>query len=474
MAKNDVTWQRPEFEEALKDWRLVDHVCAGERAVKGQKAEYLPKPNPNDNTSEADKRFNQYLKRAVFYPLTGRTNRGLVSLAFMNDPECTVPTGLDYVKEDIDSMGNSLQQQSQKVLSNILRRGRNGLLVDYPRMEGVISRAEKARLAIRASTVSINAHQITNWRVEQIGGQHKLTLLVFKEKDSEIDNFAEKAIVQYRVLRLFDGVYSVELWRKSNDPKEGWILHDEYIPLDGAGKTWGEIPFTFVGSENNDHEVDPPPLLDLARLNIAHYRNSADYEDSVFFVGQVQPWITGLDEAWRDWLVEQGMYIGSRTPITLPVGASFGMEQAQPNMIAKEAMDAKEQQMVAIGAHMIEKGSALKTATQQKSEDAVAHSVVSLCAENVSNAYTQCLKWMARFENIEVPDNMAFALNQDYTSLSAEPQMIMAIVDGWQKGAYAKSDARAYLRKLAVIERDDEAIEDELENETPGLPLDNE
>jgi hypothetical protein len=39
-------------------------------------------------------------------------------------------------------------------------------------------------------------------------------------------------------------------------------------------------------------------------MNIAHYHNSAEYENSVFLCGQIQPVMTGLDTEWRDWLQE--------------------------------------------------------------------------------------------------------------------------------------------------------------------------
>ncbi len=49
---------------------------------------------------------------------------------------------------------------------------------------------------------------------------------------------------------------------------------------------WDEIPFTFVGAQNNDPTIDDSPLAALVEINHGHYRNSADYEDSVWFCGR--------------------------------------------------------------------------------------------------------------------------------------------------------------------------------------------
>ena len=78
-----------------------------------------------------------------------------------------------------------------------------------------------------------------------------------------------------------------------------------------SGKVFDRIPFEFIGAENNDSTVDDAPLWPLAYLNLHHFRNSADYEDSVFLIGQAQPWMSGLTTEWRDWMQEKGVYLGS-------------------------------------------------------------------------------------------------------------------------------------------------------------------
>lgn len=467
-----VDWQRPEFQDAIQDWQLVDDVLAGERTIKEAGESYLPKPNPQDVSPENALRYEQYTKRAVFYPVTGRTQKGLCAVVFRKEPVLEIPPALEYVTEDVDGENNSIYQHSQKSLDKTLGRGRHGLLVDYPQTEGETSKAEKEAKKIRATIVKVEATQITNWRFEKIGGSQQLTLLVIKETYTENEEFKQEVKDQFRVLTLIEGVYTVQIWRKSEsqDFKNQWVVVDMYQPTDGMGSTWEIIPFQFIGSESNDESIDEPPLLGLARLNVAHYRNSADYEDSAYFCGQPQPWMAGLDEGWRDWLQEQGVYVGSRQMLPLPVGGSFGLEQAQPNTLVKEAMDTKEQQMVSLGAHLVEKGSAVKTATQQDSEDAVSHSVVSLCASNISEAYTQALKWVARFENAP-EENISYELNQEFTALTADPQMIQAIVGSWQANALPKSDMISYLKKIAVIEADrtDEEIDEELTNENNNV-----
>ena len=470
---SDVTFQRKDFDDALADWELVSDVCHGQRKVKGKKDQYLPLLNGDDKTHDAEIRYQRYVERAVFYNATGRTLEGLVGAVFKKDPVIKVPASLEYVKSNIDGQGISIAQQSKDTIAEVLKKGRHALYADYPTTDTATTVKQRASGEFNATIKSISADSVKNWKVTRRGSRIILSLVVIHElaeEDTE-DGFGIEQIDQYRVLRLFQSVYVVEIWRK--DKEGNWYIEDIYQPLDGSGKAWNEIPFTFVGSENNDSAIDKAPLLDLANLNIAHYRNSADYEDSAFFVGQVQPFITELDDEWRDWLQKQGIVIGSRNPILLPKGSTFGYAQAEPNMISFEAMKHKEEQMKSLGARLLEKGLAVKTATQANSENASEHSVLSLVVSNVTEAYWQCLEWVARFMNTS--EKIEFAINTEFVDHNLDPQILTALVSAWQTGKLvSQQDIWKYLKKVGMIdsEKTDDEIEEELDNDDSGLGLD--
>lgn len=468
----DVTFKHSDFSKMLPDWNLVGDVCEGERAVKAKKETYLPKPNPNDKSEDNRRRFESYLERAVFYNATGRTLEGLVGAVFRKDPVVEVPPSVSYIEDDVDGAGVSIYQQAQKALHEVLQKGRFALYVDYPTGQGNASLLDHMKGAVRATINGVEAGRVINWRVEKYGAVMRLALVVIQETEQVVteDGFGVEDVEQFRVLRLIENVYVVEVWRQDKNSKFHKV--EEYVPLDGTAKPWNEIPFIFIGSKNNDPDVDKPPLLDLARLNIAHYRNSADYEDSAFFVGQAQPWISGLDTEWRDHLEKNGIYIGARSPILLPEGGQFGFAQAGPNTLAKEAMDAKERQMVALGARLIERGQAVKTATEAQSENEAEHSVLSLVAGNVSEAYSRALAWLCRFMK-QPEDAVTFELNKDFVEATLNPQMLTALIAAWQSGKLPSSDLWNQFKKYGLIasEKTEEEIQSELDGEEAGLGL---
>lgn len=469
----DVEFTRPDYGAALSRWKLVRDVCKGSETIKREGDAYLPRPNPTDESDDNKARFVSYLARAVFYNATGRTRNSLVGAVYRTWPTLTVPQALEYVAKDVDGQGVSIYQQSQSVVGHLLEVGRHGLLVDYPQVEsGGVSRAQSMASGIHPTIMSYCAESIINWKTRKVGGQHLLSLVVLRELvDEETeDGFGVEEKKQYRVLRINEaGQYEQELWTAAGG---SWAATEQRVPLDGSGKPWKLIPFTFVGSENNDSSIDESPLYDMAEINVGHYRNSADYEDSAFFAGQPQFWIAGLDELWRDHLEKNGIYVGSRAPLTLPQNGSCGFAQPEPNTLVKEAMDAKESQMVSLGARLIERGGAVKTATQADNDSAAEHSILSLVVINASEAYTQCLKWMALFAN--VAGEPLYKMNQDFTQISLDATILAGLFNAVQGGRLPASDFWQYLRDRGVIdpEKTDDMIRDELETSGDGLDLD--
>lgn len=472
----DVTFIRPEHKAAKNRWRLVRDVCKGSETIKTAGDLYLPRPNAHDTGHENRERYDAYKKRAVFYNATGRTKNSLVGAAFRTWPTLTVPAALDYVSKDVDGQGVSIYQQSQSIIGHLLEVGRHGLLVDYAKVvAGSVSKADELAGRARANVASYTAESIINWKTRTVGGQQLLSLVVLREEvdvDTE-DGFGVEKAVQYRVLRLdATGYYTQEVWQEGASKSE--MVVEPFAPLNGVGQPWQIIPFQFLGSENNDSSIDDSPLYDMAEVNVGHYRNSADYEEAAYLVGQPQPWMSGLDVQWRDHLEKTGIYLGARAPWLLPVNGACGLMQAQPNTVAKEAMDAKETQLIALGARLIERGSATKTATQADSDSAAEHSVLSLVVSNVSEGYSQCLAWMAEFTG--AAGKAEYKLNQDFTQISLDANIMAALFNAVQGGRLPVTDFWQYLRDRGIInpEKDDDAIRDELETDATALSLDDE
>ena len=473
MGANDIDKKHKQYEKNLSKWKMIDDICDSENLQN-----YLVALNPQDKSNENKIRNDQYFKRAVFAEIAGYTQSGMSGMVFRKWPILHVPKTLEYLAKNADGAGISIYQQSQNVIRNMIRQGRGGLFVDYPKTEGGASKADLDSLKVFATIQRYEPAQIINWEQSAVGAVVKLSKVVLaetvEENGEDVDIRRELALdyteSESGETRL---VYVVREWRYNDG---GWYVHDESIPIDGEGNTWDEIPFMFLGSQTNSPDIDRAPMYPICKINIGHYNNSASYEDSVFFVGQAQFWMSGITQDHLDLLDKNEMYVGSGRLIGVPSGEQLGIAQAQPNMLAKEAMADKIQMAIGLGAMYIQPGSAVKTAAQVEGEQQTSHSVLSLIASNLSEAYTQCLHWCARYMNVKETEALEYTVSQDFVPVRADAQMLQAIAASWMQGATPLSDFIAWQQKHGLIdpEKTTEEVIEELGgiNRMPDLDVD--
>lgn len=461
-----VAYVRPELRNLMFDYRLIEDCIFGQRIIKSRKELYLPKPNAADCTPDNNARYLSYIQRAVFYNVTKRTLNGLVGYVFARDPEIKNPTAMDNVVSDSDGAGIDIVQNAKKSLGHVIAFGRAGVFTDYPPSPDGATVAQLATGDIRPTIVAYHPYQIRNWRTMVRGAKVVLSMVVLLEKHVwEDDGFQELIGVQFRVLKLDDtGNYTVELWY-ANDPNgTEFIKQETYSPLDGKGGAITDIPFSFIGSENNDSNPDMPPMMDLANLNIAHYRNSADYEESCFICGQPTPVVTGITDTWYEKVLNKRIDFGSRGGIPLPTGGDAKLIQAEPNTMIKEAMDHKEKQMVALGAKLIEDSTVVRTATEAMMDDTSETSILATCAKNVGTAYQYALEWAAKFMGID-ESQVEFEINTNFDLGTMDSLTRAQLLKEWQAGAISFTEYRDNMRKSGLVSQDDAIAQAEIEAE---------
>ena len=442
-----IDFQHPEYKENIERWKLADNICSSRNVEQ-----YLIELNPNDKSAENVTRNKQYKERAVLYTVAGHTLQGLVGLLFSKPPVVELPSQLEYMKENVDGSGISIYQQAQDSSSNVIKKGRSGLFTSYPKTNGETSKADMENGSIVATINKIEAEQIINWATETIGAKTFLSLVVIQESVEVVEDYELKQVDQLRELALIDGVFTVREWRKK-DGKESneWIIFDESIPTDSKGSTWNEIPFTFIGSLANTSIIDDAPIYPLVKINVAHYRNSADYEDSVWYVGQAQSWMSGINQTHLDLMKKNNMYSGSRELMGVPSGESYGFAAAPPNTMVREAMLDKQDQMIGLGARIIQENGQIKTATESNNDAKAQYSSLSLVSVNISEAYTQSCKWAAKYMGAQ-EESIEFTTTMEFISPTATAQDVQAMVAGFIQGAIPVGDYFRWLKKVDLVD----------------------
>lgn len=455
------SYVRSDVRAQLFDWQLINDCCAGDTAIKARTTDYLPTPDSAERTTEVAARYTAYLQRAVFYNVTKRTRAGLVGLAFSEPPTIQLPSQLTVMEQNVDGAGVSLQQQMQDALTSVISHGRFGLYVDYPRTSGALSAADLATRKLRPIIRTYMPWDIINWRTVAIGATTVPSLIVLRESCvANQGEFVDEYATQYRVLRLVsNNEYTVTLYREDASRNMG-AVSDPVVVRGAQGNAFGAIPFVCIGSINNDLSIDEAPMLDLAKLNIAHFRNSADYEESVFMCGQDTPVLTGMTDTWWKNTLNKKVRLGSRSAVPLPVGADLKLIRSGPNSMVREAMQDKERQMVALGARLIQTQSVQRTATEARIESASEMSVLNMCANNVAAGYAQALAHASQFAGGDATSTIEMHANAELERLSPEEQTVL--ISLLQAGIASKQEIRDILRKGGV-QLSDRALDNELD-----------
>lgn len=455
--------QHEQYAQSVSKWQMVRDCVSGAKAIRDKGELYLPHPNKLDDN--ADERYRTYLSRAIFTNVIKPTNDAMVGMAFRKAPAVQLPLQLEYLTDNATGDGVTLEQVGKNTVSNLLQAGRYGLLADYPSSDAGLSAAQVRALGLESHIKCYVPESVINWKTETVNGKQLLTLVVLKEDYSYSDDgFRVETRTQYRVLKLVDGLYTIEVYRDGESIAE---LYAE--PRDYSGNRLKLIPMVFAGAYANDPDVDDAALYDMAEINIGHYRNSADKEEGLFLHGQPMLHIDIGDmnaTAWGE-LNPTGVQVGARRGLITSGGGSATLLQTQANSAVSEEMKSKRDEMVAIGARLIEQGNQAETATAAMIRHASTNSMLSNIVQNASSAITQVLEWTALFMGAN--GVIQFDINDDFYDKNLDPAQIIAAVQLYDRGILAKQDLRFNSRKTGLIgsERTDEMIDADVVDLSP-------
>lgn len=459
MADTNIDFHHPAFYEYADEWRTVADCVDGERAIKRSQTRrmvYLPHPSSDWEKSDPhQKRYNGYIARAPFVNATGRTLQGLLGIAFAKPVKIELSGELDYLARDVDGQGLTLAQLLRDALSQNLQKGRAGILTDYTGTgEQAVANTGRAVLKL------YKAGQIINWRVTN--GKTSLVVLVEVEAVDLPDEFRLVLRRKWTELRLINGLAYFRIW--TEEENKG-IRATELTPFrDRTGAHIDELPWAWIGANNNDHTLDAPPLSDIAWLNVKHYQAEADIAEIAHQTGNPTVTATGLTESWADKYLKEGVRTGSGAGVLLPVGGKLEIVQAEDRNLPVVVAERREKQMAMLGAKLVERGTSTRTATQAADEAQTDNSILSLCAGNVEDAINRALSFVEVFTG----GVGVVALNKRYEVAQLDSQAITALLGAVQTGKLLLVDFIRYMQSIGIVDptADPEQIETQLRAQT--------
>tara|TARA_R110000744_G_scaffold14616_4_gene41448 strand:- start:5832 stop:7334 length:1503 start_codon:yes stop_codon:yes gene_type:complete len=467
-----------EYGDYISRWARVRLINNGEAALKkadlsrfgtlsatskAVKVSFLRPINPIDTSPYNTQRNTNYINGARLYNATVKTLSGLLGMLYRKPPvEAPLPEKIEYIFANVDGSGLSMNQQSRSVSSDVVSIGRDGLLVDMPRNdEGTQLTKADVDNGFRASIQEYKAESVIDWHETVINNAKTLDLLVLRES---IEVYADamrikrETKLQYKVYRLDDNGVTVQIFTESEDGK-GLEETEEIAVTDSTGAALTAIPFTFVGSKNNQSDIDNLPLEPISDINIGHYQESANLASSSFQLSACQPVISDDNYARHARDKKNGgdsVELGEESMIILGSGGKFELVSPPENNLSKSIQKDYEEQMVALGAQLITQGGGVETAEAARIKHASDVSDLEVISSNVSQAYSKCLEWVCLFMGVEYKEEYTYKLNDEFFEMSLTADDAVKLVSIWQGGAISKAVLDENLVKGKLINADED------------------
>lgn len=423
---------RKDYDAVLPKWQRLRDCFKGRDAILAAGNKYVPDLPGADLTGNKN-----YRERGNFYNAVGRTVQGMNGAIFQTAPEVEMPESAKPLLDDITLTNVPFESFTTEVGKEIFLTGRHGVLIDMPVQP--IGGEQRPNVDMRPYCVSYNAEDIINWRTERRGGDEVLTMVVLRE-DVEVpiekDPFTCDIVCQYRSVMLKERVCVQQIWRKKTDGSKDYELKEE-VTLMRRGEALTFVPFVFIGAIQPTPTLEHPPLIDLADVNLGHWRNSVDHEYGLHLVALPTPWVSGSKSSSDS---AAPMKIGPSVVWELDVQGSAGMLEFTGTGLAAivMAMDEKKKQMATLGARLLEDApNTQETASAVKLRHSGETASLRTVAQSLEQGFTQilqmCLWWQgtdAKVSDTEV----TVELNKEYLDIRATPQEIQVALTALQAG----------------------------------------
>ena len=421
----------PEYDVRAKEWSKCRHCFEGSESVKAQGPVYLPRLS-----GQSDDEYNSYKNRALFYGITAKTTSALIGMATVREPHIVNPTEMSSYFTDQD--GLQFYEMWGSTLEELFVTGRVGGLVDLSSTGG------------KPYSTIYPTENIINWESDE---NDNLTLVVLVEnllsRDPD-DEFKKIAHTQYRVLRLEDGVYTIQIY--GDDLQPTYKTTPEVL-----GATINFIPFFIATPFGLSTKVVKSPILDIVNINISHYLTSADLEHGRHYTGLPTPVAIGVEASTQ-------MHIGSGTAWVIPDpsgDAKYLEFTGQGLQSLEKALAEKQSQVASMSARFIDNSTrGSESADVVKLRFISETSSLTISVKASQSFLNSLYKTIATFSGLD-PESVVITMNYDFLSSKLSATEIKALVDAYLQGGLS-AEALAFNLKRGELYAPNVSIEDEV------------
>lgn len=363
-----------------------------------------------------------------------------VSSVFRKKPNHVFPVEeKDLLVSNVDLLGNTINDMSEKITRGTLTYGFCGSLVDFNDKAG------------RPYIKFISAEKIVSIRTTDEKGYPELSQFIyteFEEVQDEINEFVTKNVKVHYVWDLSEGTARVRKYTRqavqeelTNNQKVKDKTEQEDILVSTTemiinGKALTKLPIVIHGKNSNNFTVEKSIMQGILDLNISLIQRDIDRVEVLYLTAMPTPWITGVDPTDPD----APKTIGSSRIWFLPDGSEVGLLEFEGSAYEshEKIIEEIKESMAVLGAQILKQGGlSRETATSVLVRVGNETAVITSIVQNVSSQIEELLKIYFEWAK-ETTDDLSYELNADFLNVDMDPNAQIALVKSWLDGAISK------------------------------------
>lgn len=430
------------------DWAVIDALLGGTPTMRAAKTKYLPQ-----QPRESDDDYKYRLSTSTLFPAFERTLAVMAGKPFSKEITVSdsVPEPVQSLLPSVDDKGSSLHTFAFRAFREMVSHGFGGILVDHTKTDGQAKTvADAKRLGARPYWVHYKHGQILGARFKQGAAGLELVLLRLLETvEEESGDYGTEAVEQVRVLRPG----SWEIHRKTGD---GWVI------AESGTTTLQRIPFVFLLANPIGPMEGRPPLKDLAYLNVKHWQQQSDQDESARFCRKRLLVFTGLTS-------QDEITVASDMAVRLPKDADAKIVEgsAESINVGRSELDALEQQMIQTGAELLVAKPGQRTATEASNDAEANKSSLQSLVEDFEDAIDRCLQFTADWSS--AGEGGSVSLFKDFGAATLSDASAQLVVTMGQAGQITQETVLREMQRRGVLSPDLD-VEDEAGKAREGVP----
>lgn len=417
-------------------WQTMRAVLEGNHYLRQVRRDYIP-ALPN----ETDECFNRRLDQALFTPYAARVVDAAVGL-IMRKPISLEGGDQAYWEEwsrDVDRQGTSLAEFTRKLLFTSIGYGHSSILVDYPKADGIRTLADERAANLKPYFSMVEPWDVLGWRQDRRKSGGQLEQVRVRELTVEPNGeFGEELIEQIRVLQ--PGSY--RLFRKDTA--------GEWQEVEKGRTSLDQIPLATTYSDKQATLLSEPPLLDVAYINLAHYRLQSQHLNSLNVAGFPLLVLKGWDDQSPKLQVDVSKALAmppdGDVSYVEPANAAFDAYQTELDALASQCSNLgitilAQQKMVA------------EAAKKAQLDRADTNSMMATISLDVEQALQKAINMAAAYAGQEAP---TVALSRDFDTARLDSAEMGGIVQLFNSGIIDQETALQMLHRGEIL---DDAME---------------